>query len=274
VPAELPPSAALIPVRPGGEMLLQLRDDRPGLPGAGCWSTVGGAVEAGETPEQAASRESEEEIGRRPESLIQIGMRDGPRFRSHLFAAQALWTLDELVVGEGQGVDWLRPEAVSGLPLFGSIGQAIIEFLDSPVYRRLADGRPPGPGIVLPPLPPGFALGLGLRPGQLLALEGAGAAFVRRLWDVLDGARVTASMGENERAGVVLWWPRRQPEADGLACWRQRLAPGGVIWCVPEPGAAARNVLLALAQTTGMRPTGEMLLPTGEPALRLTPDGG
>jgi 8-oxo-dGTP diphosphatase len=45
-----------------GRVLAQLRDDKPGLPFANCWSTLGGRVEDGETPESAMQRELIEEI--------------------------------------------------------------------------------------------------------------------------------------------------------------------------------------------------------------------
>jgi 8-oxo-dGTP pyrophosphatase MutT (NUDIX family) len=45
-----------------GRVLLQQRDDKPGLRYAGCWTLFGGQVEAGETPEEAIRRELIEEL--------------------------------------------------------------------------------------------------------------------------------------------------------------------------------------------------------------------
>lgn len=44
-----------------GEVIAQLRDDKPGLMFPGCWSTLGGRVEIGETPDEAMGRELLEE---------------------------------------------------------------------------------------------------------------------------------------------------------------------------------------------------------------------
>src|SRR6266508_2926722 len=55
-------AAGVIPVRPGGAILLMLRDDRPDIGSPNRWSTLGGHLEAGETPLQAARREVEEEV--------------------------------------------------------------------------------------------------------------------------------------------------------------------------------------------------------------------
>ena len=45
-----------------GELLLQLRDNKPGLPQANKWSLFGGGIEPGEKPTQAILREVREEL--------------------------------------------------------------------------------------------------------------------------------------------------------------------------------------------------------------------
>ena len=242
-------AAAVIPVRPGGAILLLKRDDRPDISSPNRWSTLGGYVEPGETPEAAAWREIEEEAGRRPDTLVPAGFADGRStrppndiVRSHLFGARVTWTLDDLILGEGQGIDWFAAEEALALPLAPPIQPGIADFLASDVYRTLATGAPPATPDAPAPLPRGLPAALGLRRGRLLAVRGAPAGFVRRLWDVLDGARVTASPGEQERPDVLLWWPREGAAEDELALWRCRIAPGGSLWIVrtdaPEPAAA------------------------------------
>lgn len=46
-----------------GQVLLQLRDDKPDIFFPDKWGTFGGGVEAGETPELALLREMKEELG-------------------------------------------------------------------------------------------------------------------------------------------------------------------------------------------------------------------
>jgi 8-oxo-dGTP pyrophosphatase MutT (NUDIX family) len=51
-----------LPLNPAGKILLQQRDDRPTLIFPGYWTAFGGAVEAGETLDEALRRELLEEI--------------------------------------------------------------------------------------------------------------------------------------------------------------------------------------------------------------------
>lgn len=57
------PKCGLILENGRQEILLQLRDNKPSIPFPNCWGTFGGAIEPGETPEQAIVREIMEELG-------------------------------------------------------------------------------------------------------------------------------------------------------------------------------------------------------------------
>jgi 8-oxo-dGTP diphosphatase len=54
--------ASAIPVNAEGKILLQLRDNRPDIINPNCWTTFGGGVDEGETPDEAMHRELLEEI--------------------------------------------------------------------------------------------------------------------------------------------------------------------------------------------------------------------
>ncbi len=243
------------------------RDDRPGLWKAGYWSTVGGAIEPGETPPQAALREAEEELGRRPDNLSFLGFVDGARHRIHLFASRAAWSLDDLIAGEGQGVDWLSPGQIPVLPLVEVLVPPVQRFLASYCYGELAAGPPPADAPT-PSLPAGFARMLGLSAGDLLVVRGAPAGLLRRLWDVLDGARVTASPAGWERPAAVLWWPRGEPVEPALSVLAATLPAAGALWIAGRSEAALAPAL-ATAFRLGHRPSARLSIPAHGVAVRV-----
>lgn len=56
------PCVAVILYNRAGQVFLQQRDQKPGLPDAGCWTLWGGKVEAGETADEAIYRELHEQL--------------------------------------------------------------------------------------------------------------------------------------------------------------------------------------------------------------------
>lgn len=109
----------------GGRVLLQHRDDRPDIRWPGAWAIFGGHVEPGETPEEAARREIEEEVGLRlpgPLALVYHGD-DGDRER-FMFAAPLACEPEELTLGEGQGLGLFSEGELDALPVV-------------PIHRRI-----------------------------------------------------------------------------------------------------------------------------------------
>jgi ADP-ribose pyrophosphatase YjhB (NUDIX family) len=123
-----------------GRILLQHRDDKPGLVGAGQWGFFGGHLEPGEPPTQAFVREIGEELGWRPRHIELYGVfefeRNGARVRSHAYAAHLDTPLDALVLGEGQAMALFAPDALpdDAMP---SIRPVIADFVASPAYKRV-----------------------------------------------------------------------------------------------------------------------------------------
>ncbi|MFE2283867.1 NUDIX domain-containing protein [Streptomyces sp. NPDC059443] len=100
-------SAEVIVTTPDGKVLLQLRDDIPGICWPGYWHTLGGAREEGETPYETARRELLEEAGIDVEGLLPLDVvpYEADDTEAHRwFHAIVDVDPDQLVCGEGQEV--------------------------------------------------------------------------------------------------------------------------------------------------------------------------
>lgn len=255
------------PVNARGEILLQLRDNRPELYGPGTWSTLGGSQEPDEEPEACALRELEEETGRRPDRLVHIATvrrvrPDRPlTYTFSIFAVPVAWTLDALILTEGQGLAWIPAERVLSLPLNELIVRDIRAFAASARVQSLAAAAPPWPRHHLPAVPEDLPARLGIGPFSLVALDGATAAFAERLRPHLpDGARQTATPGASEHPDVILWWPRPAVTDARAEAWAAILRERGRLWLCGGNDPEARASLAA----AGLVPSGATVaLPGG-----------
>ncbi len=98
-----------------GDFLLTLRDRRKDMY-PGCWeASAGGAVLAGETPEEGARREMLEETGLQAEKLERIGITRNPEKRSVIYAFLALvdCAKDSVRLQAGETIDsrWVEKSA-------------------------------------------------------------------------------------------------------------------------------------------------------------------
>jgi len=107
--------AACVLVNDQGLVLITRRPQ--GKPLAGLWEFPGGKVEADETPEAALIRELREELG----IAVAPGRLTPLTFASHAYPEFHLlmpvfvcrhWQ-GEMAANEGQGIAWVRPEALS-----------------------------------------------------------------------------------------------------------------------------------------------------------------
>lgn len=91
-----------------GRLLVYLRDNIPSIPFPNHWDLFGGHVEAGESPEEALSRELEEELGlalvEQPVFFRRYDCTEGDAFPNTKYV---YWTIvpqraEELILREGQ----------------------------------------------------------------------------------------------------------------------------------------------------------------------------
>jgi ADP-ribose pyrophosphatase YjhB (NUDIX family) len=99
-----------------GDFLLTLRDSRKEMY-PGCWeASAGGSALAGETPEEGARREMQEETGLKAEKLELISITRKPDSRSVVYAFIAMVDAakDSVMLQEGDTVDyqWMKLSAL------------------------------------------------------------------------------------------------------------------------------------------------------------------
>lgn len=118
-------------------VLLQQRDDKPGLAYAGFWTLFGGYVEEGETPEAAIVRELEEELGLRlPLTLwkaYECPVRTRPGeivVTNHVYVGQVSVPLETLVLQEGQAMRYFTPALCRAMQLAFDQQVPLREYLD------------------------------------------------------------------------------------------------------------------------------------------------
>jgi 8-oxo-dGTP pyrophosphatase MutT (NUDIX family)/ketosteroid isomerase-like protein len=131
-------AAMLLIVTDDGGLLLHQRDDKPGIPNPGCWAGFGGAVEDGETVEDAVRREVLEETGLRiadPVFLTEAVDHEGDGRTVSLFYSVGGVRPDDIDLREGAGVGVHRVEDLAGLTMTPFVRRAIGSHL-LPVIAR------------------------------------------------------------------------------------------------------------------------------------------
>jgi 8-oxo-dGTP pyrophosphatase MutT (NUDIX family) len=140
--------ACMLLVDARGWLLLQLRD-RQARVAPGKWGLPGGGIEQGEQPEEAARRELLEETGLSvagPLTPFWQGRR--PAYTNpnayieyHIYCARTEATQRDVVLGEGEAMEFTPPERIAELDLMSSAQFILPRFLASPEYQRLRGGE-------------------------------------------------------------------------------------------------------------------------------------
>ena len=113
---DVPHIAVGLIVAEDGCVLLQHRDDKPGINEPGAWGLFGGHIEPDEEPAAAYLREMEEELGWKPKHFeeydtVELVLPEA-RLISHVFAAHLDVPVSELSLNEGQGMGLFAPDAL------------------------------------------------------------------------------------------------------------------------------------------------------------------
>jgi len=138
------PVVAIIVENPCNEVLLLLRDQKPGLEFAGFWTLLGGRVEEGETTEMAAHRELLEETGlelplspwktykRRHQSRDLV-------IQQHVYVGQTDREIQDMHLGEGQALRYFSQQEIVSLPIAYGFDTLLEDFFHK---KLIADSLP------------------------------------------------------------------------------------------------------------------------------------
>lgn len=138
-------STGALLVNARGALLLQQRDDSPALLYPGCWSTFGGAVEPGETPNEAIRRELLEEIELEPaltlwQTFTHEYVRQGrlTAVEQYMYYGAVSGEADQIALNEGQALGFFAPDELAALP---------VAFGFRPVFEAFFESRPDRLGL-------------------------------------------------------------------------------------------------------------------------------
>ena len=143
--AGIPCVAIILPNR-SGAVLLQLREDKPGLPYANQWTLPGGRVEAGETPLQAAQRELREETGLALELIAwKVYERRNPGsdllIEQHVFTGRTELSVDSMVLGEGVALRYFGQAEIPSLKVAYGFESLLNDYFAEGSVSSLNDGE-------------------------------------------------------------------------------------------------------------------------------------
>lgn len=155
-------SAGVILVDREGRVLMQLRDDTPGIMYPEHWGLTGGAALKDETPEQTARREVTEETGLQLGHIEPFrayyfhdpaaGAVDGTGakasrskakadFELYLYHAPCETPLAEMICGEGRELRFFAPDEIDDIPIAYNHGEVLADFFGSAVYAKYVTGE-------------------------------------------------------------------------------------------------------------------------------------
>lgn len=127
-------------------MLLQQRDEKPGIHSPGYWTLWGGRVEEGETPDQAIRRELCEEL-----ELVDVPLawwrvyerpwRDGTVIEQHIYIAPFDRPAERLNLHEGQALRYFSHAELGELPIAFIFDEVLESFYEAGLDQITQDPR-------------------------------------------------------------------------------------------------------------------------------------
>jgi 8-oxo-dGTP diphosphatase len=124
------------------KLVIQLRDDKPGLLFPAHWATLGGAIEKGETPDEAMRRELQEEVEPAPSVTFWRYFEHSYHARgekrmvaNHVYVGQLPCALQDMKLYEGQRLGAFGVEEIARLPVAYGLDVIFKAFFETYEHR-------------------------------------------------------------------------------------------------------------------------------------------
>lgn len=128
---------SLVIINPRQEVLLLLRDDIPDIPYPGMWDIPGGAVEMGETPEQAIIREMAEEMDLVLKDFFLFCVTDFQDRQEYTYWTPLDLVIPEIDLKEGQKIQWFSWKDSQKITLAFEFNQTIDKFFREKPFLKI-----------------------------------------------------------------------------------------------------------------------------------------
>ena len=126
--------AAIILENDEGEILLYLRDNKPGIPFPNHWDLIGGHVEEDESPEEALIREVKEELDHDLKDYTffkEYECLDGDAYPNikYIWSGKFNVPLAEITLLEGDRPQYFKPEEIPDVKFANVLKEIVTDYL-------------------------------------------------------------------------------------------------------------------------------------------------
>lgn len=127
--------AAIILENDSSELLLYLRDNKPGIPFPDCWDLIGGHVEEGETPEEALIREVKEELGITLDEFRffrRYECRTGDAYpnEKYIFAGRIDIPIENITLYEGERAQYFKRSEIPYVNFANILREVVMDYIN------------------------------------------------------------------------------------------------------------------------------------------------
>jgi 8-oxo-dGTP diphosphatase len=136
--------AAIILENDHGELLLYLRDNKPGIPFPDYWDLIGGHVEEGETPEEALIREVKEELDidlREYSFYKRYECLSGDAYENikYIYTGKFNIPIGEVTLLEGVRPQYFSREEIPNVKFANILKSIVMDYIEDHPYKKTID---------------------------------------------------------------------------------------------------------------------------------------